>query len=89
MEMKTIHFSLVVNGEEYQIQTFCSEYHSLMTLISDRVNLADFGLCSGMGSCGTCDLQIDGVMVLACETAVNDSLANTRIVVDKQVITVY
>jgi succinate dehydrogenase/fumarate reductase-like Fe-S protein len=42
-----------------------------------------------MGSCGTCDLQIDGVMVLACETAVNDSLANTRIVVDKQVITVY
>lgn len=89
METKTIHFTLVIGPEEFRIQTSCSQYHSLMTLISDRFNLADFGLCSGMGSCGTCDVQMDGEMVLACETAVNDSLANTHIMVSKSVIAIY
>lgn len=89
METKTIHFTLVIGSEEFLIQTSRSQYHSLMTLISDRFNLADFGLCSGMGSCGSCDVEIDGEMVLACETAVNDSLANTRIVVSKSVIAIY
>jgi aerobic-type carbon monoxide dehydrogenase small subunit (CoxS/CutS family) len=89
METKTINLTLVVGNEEFPIQTSRSQYHSLMTLLSDRFNLADFGLCSGMGSCGTCNVEVDGEMVLACEMAVNDSLANTRIVVDKQLISVY
>lgn len=89
MERKTINFTLVIGQEEFLIQTSGNQYHSLMTLISDRFNLADFGLCSGMGSCGTCDVEMDGEPVLACEIAVNDSLANTRIVVDKQLISIY
>lgn len=89
METRNINFTLVIGQEEFMIQTSRNQYHSLMTLIADRFNLADFGLCSGMGSCGTCDVEMDGESALGCEIAVNDSLANTRIVVDKQLISIY
>ncbi len=79
----TILFSLFYRGEEYLIQTSRNEYHSLMTLLSDRLPVSGFGLCSGMGSCGTCLVTIDGMPTLACAVRVDDEIANTRIVVQE------
>ena len=54
-----------------------------MTLISDQLQVSGFGLCSCMGSCGTCLVAIDGMHTLACAAQVNDDIANTQIVVEE------
>jgi succinate dehydrogenase/fumarate reductase-like Fe-S protein len=59
-----------------------------MTLISDHLSLLDFGLCCGMGSCGTCMVRIKEKhspierSALACEVQINDDLVNTQITID-------
>lgn len=80
-EKNTILFTLVYRGEEWPVQTARNTYHSLMSLISAYLPVTGFGLCSGMGSCGTCVVEIDGIRSLSCAVAVNDDLANTRVVV--------
>ncbi len=82
-EKNTILFTLLYRDEEYRIQTRADQYHSLMSLISDQLPMSGFGLCSGMGSCGTCLVVIDGMPTLSCAVQVNDDLANTRIVVNE------
>lgn len=87
MEKNTIIFTLVYMGEEYTIQTYQNEYHSLMVLIADRLYISGFGLCSGMGSCGTCMVEIKEKYssyirhTLSCEVQITDALANTKITV--------
>ena len=80
-EKNTILFTLVYRGEEWPVQTSRNKYPSLMSLISAYLPMVGFGLCSGMGSCGTCVVEIDGMRSFSCDVAVNDELANTRIVV--------
>jgi aerobic-type carbon monoxide dehydrogenase small subunit (CoxS/CutS family) len=75
----TILFVLVHKGTEYRVQTHQSQYPSLMSLIADHLSIPGFGLCSGMGSCGTCLVTIDGMSTLACSVGVNDELANTTV----------
>lgn len=77
----TILFTLVYRGEEWPVQTARNTHHSLMSLISAYLPITGFGLCSGMGSCGTCVVEIDGIRNLSCAVAVNDELANTCVVV--------
>jgi hypothetical protein len=56
-----------------------------MTLISDYLAIPGFGLCCGMGSCGTCMVEISEIntvikrSTLSCDVQVNDELANTKI----------
>lgn len=89
-EKNTIIFTLVYKGEEYRVQTSRNQYHTLMTLISDRLALTGFGLCCGMGSCGTCMVEIcenHAAMkrsTLSCDVQVNDELANTTIFISTQ-----
>jgi hypothetical protein len=78
-EKNTILFTLLYRDDEYRIQTRNGQYHSLMGLISDQLPMSGFGLCSGMGSCGTCLVVIDGMPALSCAVQVNDDLANTRV----------
>ncbi len=58
-----------------------------MTLISDYLAIPGFGLCSGMGSCGTCMVEIIENFSnrkrygLSCEIQVSDDLANTKIII--------
>ena len=86
-EKKTILFTLVYKKEHYPVQASKNEYHSLMTLISDHLDILGFGLCSGMGSCGTCMVTIcsnnsvSGRGTLSCDIAINDELANTEVIV--------
>ena len=85
----TILLTLLFEGKEYQIQTNRNQYHSLMTLIVDQLSVLDFGLCSGMGSCGTCMVKISEKhspieqFALSCEVQINDELANTKITIVK------
>jgi len=84
-EKNTILFTLNYLGESYQVQTRQGEYHNLMSLISDHLAIPGFGLCCGMGSCGTCLIQITNPNstikrpVLACGIDINDELSNVRI----------
>lgn len=80
---KMIQLTLVYLGENYRVQIEPGQFHSLMTLISDHLAIPGFGLCCGMGSCGTCLVEIAESQaslkrpVLACGMPVNDELSNT------------
>jgi aerobic-type carbon monoxide dehydrogenase small subunit (CoxS/CutS family) len=84
-EKNTILLTLNYLGESYLVQTRPGEYHTLMTLISDHLAIPGFGLCCGMGSCGTCLVQISNAgsqvkrSVLACDIEINDALSNSQI----------
>ena len=86
-EKNTIIFKLVYQDKEYQVQTRRDQYHTLMTLIADHLSILDFGLCCGMGSCGTCMVEIIEKYspikqcALSCDVQINDALANTTIII--------
>ena len=86
-EENTIIFNLVLDGKEYEIQTNRNQYHTLMTLIADHLSPLGFGLCYGMGSCGTCTVMIREKyspieqFALSCEVQIIDELANTKITI--------
>ena len=86
-EKNTIIFKLVYQNKEYQVQTRRDQYHTLMTLIADHLSILDFGLCCGMGSCGTCLVKISEKyspierIALSCEVQISDELANTKITI--------
>lgn len=83
----TILFTLVYRNEEYRVQTNRHQYHTLMTLISDWLAIPGFGLCCGMGSCGTCMVGICTKHAavqrhtLSCDVQISDELANTIVIV--------
>jgi aerobic-type carbon monoxide dehydrogenase small subunit (CoxS/CutS family) len=83
----SILFKIAYQGYITEVRTYPNQYYSLMTLISDQLAIPDFGLCCGMGSCGTCLVQISngyhrGVKnVLACAVSVNDELANALVTI--------
>ena len=85
--VRTILFTLHYAGATYPIKAMPNEYYSLMTLISDKLAIPGFGLCCGMGSCGTCLVQIANpysklkTNVLACDIRVNDDLANVEVII--------
>lgn len=79
--MNKIHFTLQLRGKDFEVVTFKNEYLSLMSLLSDRFALTDFGLCCGMRSCGTCGVEIDGEITLSCEVPVSEGLAGAYVVV--------
>jgi len=82
IEKNTILFTLVYQSEYFQVQTHPGQYYSLMSLISDYLTISGFGLCSGMCSCGTCLVSIDGESTLSCAVDISDDLANTVIVIE-------
>jgi succinate dehydrogenase/fumarate reductase-like Fe-S protein len=84
-QKSTILFTLIYGNEEYHVQTRERKYLTLMTLISDYVNISGFGLCCGMGSCGTCLVKIDGCYTLACQVPVDDWLANSKIEIEPSI----
>ncbi|GAB3994408.1 hypothetical protein GCM10028807_32150 [Spirosoma daeguense] len=76
----TILFTLVYQQQEVHVQTYPNQYHSLMSLISDYLAIPGFGICCGMGSCGTCVVEIDDIRHLSCDLPISDELANTQVV---------
>jgi uncharacterized 2Fe-2S/4Fe-4S cluster protein (DUF4445 family) len=86
-EKNTIVFTIIYKDIEYPVQTRRNEYYSLMTLIADHFAVPGFGLCSGMGGCGTCMVEIQQKyaankrFTLSCDIQINDDLANAVIIV--------
>lgn len=90
-EKKTILFTLVYKEEQYPVRTAPAEFPSLMSLISQHIYVSGFGLCSGMGSCGTCMVTIRSrqhhytfTHGLSCAIAITDELANTEIIIPEE-----
>ena len=81
-EDSSIILTLVYQNKEYQVETRRGQYH---TLIIDHLPILDFGLCCGMGSCGTCMVEIiekySGLrqFALSCDMQIDETLSNTSI----------
>ena len=86
----TILFTVQQGANSYRMETYTNAYPSLMTLIADKLSPMGFGLCCGMGSCGTCLVQITyagskaKISVLACDLSINDELANAVVYLPEQ-----
>ena len=86
-EENILKFTLVHRGTEYPVRTCNRQYYSLMSLISDCLAIPGFGLCSGMGSCGTCLVDISENkssvkrLALSCDVQVNNELENVMITI--------
>lgn len=89
-EKPTIIFTLIYSGIETSVYAYRNQYYSLMTLISDYMSPNGFGRCSGMGSCGTCMIDIytkSGNLMkstLSCNMQIDDHLANSKIIVPEK-----
>lgn len=53
-----IRMVVIIDSEEYLLETYPHEYRNLMMLIYDRMYPEDFGECKGIGRCGTCHIHI-------------------------------
>ena len=84
--------TLVYMCEHHVVQADMNEYHSLMNLISQHLAIPGFGLCSGMGSCGTCVVDIcdryskSRTSIFSCDVLINDTIANTRIYIPQSIV---
>lgn len=87
---RNITLTLIFRDERQIIQVYPNEYRSLMTLISDYMAIPGFGLCCGMGSCGTCVVDLCNkytkykTSVFSCDIMINDTIANTEVYVPDQ-----
>ncbi len=84
-------FTLVHQEVHYPIAAAPREYSSLMHLISLNLGIVGFGLCSGMGSCGTCMVAIHSrqqyrsvTHSLSCGRAITEDLANATIIIPNE-----
>jgi 2Fe-2S ferredoxin len=58
----TIEFTGLYQGQEYYLRSYENEYRNLMVLLKDKICPDDFGQCGGMGRCGTCLVNISGLI---------------------------
>ncbi len=56
-----ISFTLVYLDEEIKVQTYEGEFRNLMSLINQKIYVEDFGECKGIGRCGTCLVEVEGL----------------------------
>jgi ferredoxin, 2Fe-2S len=56
--MRDITVVVINDGKEFVFHTYTGEYRSLMALIYDKIYIADFGDCKGIGRCGTCHVHL-------------------------------
>jgi ferredoxin, 2Fe-2S len=56
-----ITFILVYFDEEIKVETYEGEFRNLMILINEKIYVEDFGECKGIGRCGTCLVETEGM----------------------------
>lgn len=59
--IKNIVFTLIYFDEEIKIETYEGEFRNLMILINEKIFVNDFGECKGIGRCGTCLIEVEGL----------------------------
>lgn len=73
-----ICLTVLYGSEEHHIQTFHGEYRDLKCLIVDRLFTENFGECGGVGRCGTCIIEIEGLSGDAAALKRNESTTLER-----------
>ena len=82
LNTNTILITISYLGKEHHVQASKDQYESLMCLISDHIDVSNFGTCYGGGSCGTCGVEIrenstgQKKFSLSCEIEINAELKN-------------
>ncbi|MEO9021903.1 MAG: ferredoxin [Ginsengibacter sp.] len=56
-----ISFTLICLDEKITIETYEGEFRNLMALINEKLYVEDFGECKGIGRCGTCLVETEGL----------------------------
>ena len=64
-----MQYSLTVNGQTHTVDT--PEQMPLLWVLRDALKLKGTKFGCGVGQCGACTVQIDGVAVRACQTPVS------------------
>jgi 2Fe-2S ferredoxin len=62
---RDISFSLIYFDEEIKVDTYEGEFRNLMILINEKIYVEDFGECKGIGRCGTCLVEVNGLEMSA------------------------
>lgn len=67
-----ITFALIYLDQKFTIETYEGEFRNLMVLINEKIYVEDFGECKGIGRCGTCLIEVDGLNGAASEMDRNE-----------------
>ena len=78
-----ISFRLICFDEEVTIETYEGEFRNLMTLINEKIYVEDFGECKGIGRCGTCLVEVEGLDAIASVMERNEKSTLAKCAVKK------
>lgn len=80
---KDICFTLIYFDEEIKVATYEGEFRNLMILINEKIYAEDFGECKGIGRCGTCLVEVEGLDASANEMERNEKSTLQKCAVKK------
>ncbi len=80
---RDINFTLIYFDEELEIETYKGEFRNLMILINEKIYVEDFGECKGIGRCGTCLVEVEGLSPSANEIDRNEKSTLEKCAVNK------
>lgn len=80
---RDISFTLVCCDEEVTIETYEGEFRNLMVLINEKIYVEDFGECKGIGRCGTCLVEVEGLNGVASVMERNEKSTLAKCAVKK------
>lgn len=83
-QKRNINFTLIYFDEEIKIETYEGEFRNLMILINEKIYVEDFGECKGIGRCGTCLVEVEGLNDLASEMERNEKSTLEKCAVKKE-----
>lgn len=69
---RDIIFNLVYFDETIAVKTYEGEFRNLMVLINEKLYVEDFGECKGIGRCGTCLIEVEGLNIESMELDRNE-----------------
>lgn len=80
---RNIFFILVYYDEEIEVATYEGEFRNLMILINEKIYVEDFGECKGIGRCGTCLVEVEGLDSDASKMERNEKSTLSKVSIQK------
>ena len=81
---RDIAFSLTYFDETISVTTYEGEYRNLMALINEKIYVEDFGECKGIGRCGTCLVEVNGLGASASVMERNEKATLAKCAIENQ-----
>jgi ferredoxin, 2Fe-2S len=66
----------------FEVETYINEYRNLMLLLRDQLILDEFGVCGGMGRCGTCVINTENIKGDSANKDRNEPVTLTKMGLD-------